>query len=154
LFRSGFKTFPVKSVFNIQPGPISGLAAFPRLHHHENRIICSNSLGPTKFLNQFLCHIGIFFILTNEILEKCSQPFLKQQIRKNSRCDYLERLYLEEDLFGNGRIECTENCAVMHSFLCIWEPGNGSGPEVGGQRAEKRRKRWKSICCFICSVHP
>lgn len=55
--------------------------------------------------------------------KKVHNPYKNNKLEKIAGVIILERLYLEEDLFGNGRIECTENCAVMHSFLCIWEPG-------------------------------
>jgi hypothetical protein len=31
----------------------------------------------------------------------------------------LEKRHFKEGFYANERIECTENCALMHNFLCM-----------------------------------
>jgi len=48
----------------------------------------------------------------------------------------LEKFYFKESLYASERIGCTEQCALMHNFLCIRESRVGRrGPQLNSLRS-------------------
>ena len=69
-------------------------------------------------------------------------------LEKTTDTIIFEKYYFKKGLYASGRIECTENCAFMHSFLCKRGPGirdhkikrEDQIPDVGSQKSEDRAR--------------
>ena len=65
-------------------------------------------------------------------------------LEKTTDTIILEKYYFKKGLYTSGRIECTENCAFMHIFLCIQRPEN-EDQGLENQKSEIRGRTSGSI---------